>query len=163
MANRAQAWLVTGLMALGATVPYLAAPLANYRLVSLPQLQRIFWDPFRGKPGVPVWEPLATLDVPPQVSAPAQTVAEPLSSPQPEAVAPVGPLLEDPANALGSFHEALSRSAQRVVRISHFGDSPITGDLISGEARARFQKLYGDAGHGWILPGTPGSGTVTSG
>jgi lysophospholipase L1-like esterase len=31
----------------------------------------------------------------------------------------------------------------------------VTGDLITGEARARFQRLFGDGGHGYILPGRP--------
>lgn len=65
----------------------------------------------------------------------------------------------DEAGALNAFFSKLVRTERRepgaVTRISHFGDSPLTGDLISGEARARLQATYGDAGHGFVLPGRP--------
>ena len=158
MTARARPWLVSGLVTLAASLPYLMTPLANYRLASGPQLARFFRDPFLGKPCVPVWEPRVTLD-----SLPESTQSErasPVVKAAPEALAidldavPTGPVLEDPAGSLRPFREALEQG-QGIVRISHFGDSPITGDLISGEARARFQKGYGNAGHGWILPGRP--------
>jgi lysophospholipase L1-like esterase len=61
--------------------------------------------------------------------------------------------------ALASFYAALARTASgapgAVTRILHFGDSPVTGDLISSGARARFQTRYGDAGHGFIFAGRP--------
>jgi lysophospholipase L1-like esterase len=67
--------------------------------------------------------------------------------------------LEDYGGAMENFFAALLRTANRqpgaVTRVSHFGDSPLTGDLISGEARARFQRLYGDAGHGFLMAGKP--------
>jgi lysophospholipase L1-like esterase len=61
--------------------------------------------------------------------------------------------------ALASFYAALARTLAgepgAVTRILHFGDSPVTGDLISSGARARFQTRYGDAGHGFIFAGRP--------
>ena len=161
MARRTHPWLVSGLLALAAAVPYLSASLSRYRLVSLPQAERIFGGPFTGRPSVPVWEPLVTLEDEPGPSklAPAPAIGrraqeDPVFSLD---AVPEGPVLEDPAHALQAFHEALARSerGQGIVRISHFGDSPVTGDLISGESRARFQRIYGNAGHGWILPGRP--------
>jgi lysophospholipase L1-like esterase len=165
MDRRAQPWLVPALVVLVAAVPYFRPALANYRIASPAQLRRIFLAPFQGRPAVPVWEPLVNLESPPE---PVPTKAAGTASAQAEATLPearetqagpvfTGPLLEDPTDSLRAFHAALLRSeqGQHVVRISHFGDSPITGDLISGEARQRFQRLYGDAGHGWILPGRP--------
>ena len=165
MDRRAQPWLVSALVVLAAAVPYFRPALANYRIASPAQLRRNFLAPFQGRPAVPVWEPLVNLESLPE---PVPTKAVGTASAQAEATLPepratqagpvfTGPLLEDPTDSLRAFHEALLRSeqGQHVVRISHFGDSPITGDLISGEARQRFQRLYGDAGHGWILPGRP--------
>lgn len=67
--------------------------------------------------------------------------------------------LEDPTGALDPFFRALARTksgaAGAITRIVHFGDSPVTGDLISGGARFRFQEEFGDAGHGWIYPQAP--------
>src|SRR2546428_6554475 len=46
--------------------------------------------------------------------------------------------LSDPAHALDHFFAALQRAESRqpgaVVRIAHYGDSPTTGDLITGDA-----------------------------
>jgi len=42
-----------------------------------------------------------------------------------------------------------------LTRIVHIGDSPLAGDLISSEARSRFQKTFGDGGPGWHLPSRP--------
>lgn len=67
--------------------------------------------------------------------------------------------IEGPAEAMQGFYAALARTRAgepgAVTRIVHFGDSPVTGDLISGGARCRLQKRYGDAGHGYLLPGRP--------
>lgn len=72
----------------------------------------------------------------------------------PESVA-----LEDYGCGMNHFYEALARTEQKVpgavTRISHFGDSPISGDLISGEARTLLQQRFGDSGHGFILVSKP--------
>ena len=53
--------------------------------------------------------------------------------------------------ALDAFYEALRRTERgepgAVTRIVHYGDSPTTADLITGDARRLFQKQFGDAGH----------------
>ena len=41
------------------------------------------------------------------------------------------------------------------VRILHYGDSPTTGDLITSDARALFQKQFGDGGAGFVLIAKP--------
>lgn len=67
--------------------------------------------------------------------------------------------LEGPADAMRGFFSALARTRAgepgAVTRIVHFGDSPVTGDLISGGARRRLQERYGDGGHGYLLPDRP--------
>jgi hypothetical protein len=67
--------------------------------------------------------------------------------------------VEDPTGQLDRFFEKLERTEKgepgAVTRISHFGDSPLTGDLISGDARSRLQAAFGDAGHGFVLLGRP--------
>ncbi len=68
--------------------------------------------------------------------------------------------IEDPTgSAMTSFYAALARTLAgtpgAVTRILHFGDSPVTGDLISSGARSRLQTRFGDAGHGFIFAGRP--------
>lgn len=69
--------------------------------------------------------------------------------------------IEDPGGELARFFERLDAArrgeAGAVVRVTHFGDSPVTGDLISGEARRRMQAAFGDAGHGFLLVAPPWS------
>lgn len=68
-------------------------------------------------------------------------------------------LLEDSAGALDSFYAALWRTEKKqpdaITRIVHYGDSPTTADLITGNVRAILQSRYGDAGHGFILIDKP--------
>jgi lysophospholipase L1-like esterase len=68
-------------------------------------------------------------------------------------------LLEDASPALDHFYAALWHTEKKkpgaVTRIVHYGDSPTTADLITGDIRALLQSRYGDAGHGFILIGKP--------
>jgi lysophospholipase L1-like esterase len=63
--------------------------------------------------------------------------------------------LSDPAHALDHFFEALQRTESRepgaVTRVVHYGDSPTTADLITGDARKLLQARFGDGGHGFCL------------
>ena len=67
--------------------------------------------------------------------------------------------LSDPARSLDHFFEALYRTEIRqpgaVTRIVHYGDSPTTADLITGDARKLLQIRFGDAGHGFCLLAKP--------
>ncbi len=69
------------------------------------------------------------------------------------------PLLDDSGGVLDGFYAALRRTANRepgaITRVVHYGDSPTTADLITGDLRAILQTRYGNAGHGFILPGKP--------
>src|SRR5882672_3120396 len=67
--------------------------------------------------------------------------------------------LIDNNGALDHFYAALrdlhAGQSRRTVRIVHFGDSPTTADLITGDARELLQTRFGDAGHGFCLLGKP--------
>jgi lysophospholipase L1-like esterase len=73
---------------------------------------------------------------------------------QPDTVA-----IRDYGCGMKHFYAALAQTEQKqpgaITRIAHFGDSPISGDLISGEARTMLQDKFGDSGHGFILASKP--------
>jgi len=68
-------------------------------------------------------------------------------------------LIEDPGRVLDKFYASLAntdaRKAGAITRITHYGDSPITNDGITGTARRLLQERFGDAGHGFILIDRP--------
>lgn len=51
---------------------------------------------------------------------------------------------------LKNFFNALDKSKTKQVRIAHFGDSMIEGDLITSEIRNILQSKYGGKGVGWL-------------
>ncbi len=65
----------------------------------------------------------------------------------------------DPTHALDSFYAKLARTEAKtpgaITRITHYGDSPITNDGITGPTRRLLQEKFGDAGHGFILLDRP--------
>ncbi len=67
--------------------------------------------------------------------------------------------IEDPQQNMRRFYSGLRRleieEAQHKVRILHYGDSLITGDLLSRTVRRLLQKKFGDGGHGFVLAGRP--------
>jgi lysophospholipase L1-like esterase len=72
---------------------------------------------------------------------------------------PPSPLLDDDSHELDPFFAALWNLEQGkshgVVTILHYGDSPTTADLITGEVRAQLQARFGDAGRGYTLIARP--------
>jgi lysophospholipase L1-like esterase len=71
---------------------------------------------------------------------------------------PATPVLVDNSNNLDPFFAALYKLEQgqsSVVTILHYGDSPTTADLITGDIRARMQSRFGDAGRGYTLVAKP--------
>ncbi len=48
------------------------------------------------------------------------------------------------------FYRALDNSKNSIVRIAHFGDSGIEGDLISADIREELQSKFGGKGVGWL-------------
>jgi lysophospholipase L1-like esterase len=69
------------------------------------------------------------------------------------------PLLDDANGGLDHFYQALARTERRepgaVTRATHYGDSPTTADLITGDIREMLQTRFGDAGHGFVLIAKP--------
>ncbi len=67
--------------------------------------------------------------------------------------------VNDANNALDHFFEALERTERKqpgaLTRIVHYGDSPTTADMITGDARVLLQQRYGDGGHGFSLIAKP--------
>jgi lysophospholipase L1-like esterase len=98
---------------------------------------------------------------------PARTPLLPLRPHPPDEIVPpvhlikkeIIPLLEDADGALDHFYAALWRTERKepdaITRVTHYGDSPTTADLITGDIRAQLQAHYGDAGHGFVLLAKP--------
>src|SRR6266853_4757105 len=55
--------------------------------------------------------------------------------------------LLDPNHELDHFYESLRKG--ETIRVLHYGDSPTTADLVTGDVRALLQKQFGDAGTGF--------------
>ena len=105
----------------------------------------------------------------PVVRAPLPGVPAALAIPSPSApgfsaARAANPTLEsaylfDIPHALDHFYAALQESSEgqrdRPVRIVHYGDSPTTADLITGDARELLQQRFGDAGPGFVLIAKP--------
>ncbi len=84
----------------------------------------------------------------------------PILAPKPGAnLPPPSPVFIDDSNELDPFFAALWKLEQGkaggVVTILHYGDSPTTADLITGDIRAQLQAQFGDAGRGYTLIAKP--------
>ena len=161
------------LVAAGASMTYVAPALGRFRPIRPERALALLSSPFSGTPTVPLVVRFVREEVEPEAreerSDPPAAGGGPGAGPRPVvprrpglgAIAEDGPTVpvEDPTGQLGCFFEKLERTeageAGAVTRISHFGDSPLTGDMISGDARSRLQKAFGDAGHGFVLAGRP--------
>lgn len=71
--------------------------------------------------------------------------------------------IEDPSGkAMDAFYAALARTERKlpgaITRITHFGDSIVVSDWVTGTLRRRLQERFGDGGHGFLLlaAGWPG-------
>lgn len=87
----------------------------------------------------------------------------PARMPRPVSINPQAPFsmhgLVDPYGALTTFYASLWRTESKipgaVTRVLHYGDSPVTADSITADARASLQARFGDAGHGFVLIAKP--------
>lgn len=65
----------------------------------------------------------------------------------------------DPTGAMDAFYAALLKTERQqnggVTRVLHYGDSPVTADLITADVRNFLQQRFGDAGHGTYLIAKP--------
>ena len=72
---------------------------------------------------------------------------------------PPGSLLIDNAGSLDHFYASLASLEAHKPRaettVIHFGDSPTTADLITGDVRQQLQARFGDAGQGFNLIAKP--------
>jgi lysophospholipase L1-like esterase len=102
--------------------------------------------------------------VSPVAKIPDQPIRRTAPSPQVNAkpVHPVtasDPFLMFDQPGLDHFYQALAElqahSRATPVRIIHYGDSPTSADLITGENREQLQRTFGDAGHGFLLVAKP--------
>ncbi len=90
---------------------------------------------------------------------PAYVAAESKTESKTESATPIQQL-ENPRR-LDRFYAALTRTDLHlpgaITRASHYGDSAIGNDGITGAIRAKMQARFGDAGHGFHLLGQPNS------
>jgi len=75
---------------------------------------------------------------------------------------PISPYFIDDCHTLDPFFAALhdleqpaKPGAPEVVTVLHYGDSPTTADLITGDVRELLQTRFGDAGRGYLLAAKP--------
>lgn len=72
---------------------------------------------------------------------------------------PSDALLIDSGGALDRFYASLAKldehAANGSATVVHFGDSPTTADLITGDVRQQLQQRFGDAGPGFHLIAKP--------
>jgi len=92
------------------------------------------------------------------LNAPEETTSESISL-KPSIDECSDQLIEDPEHTMDLFNNSLKRTEAReahaITRISHYGDSPITNDGITGTVRQLLQERFGDSGHGFILIDRP--------
>jgi lysophospholipase L1-like esterase len=133
------------ILALATFIALTLAPLV------FPELKKYQW--FDPKSIPTVW------DLPiPDVAQEAYTgpTVDELRSKRLELLAPSN--LVDPNHELDPFYAALLQSGTpdaRQVRVLHYGDSPTTADIVTGDVRAMMQKEFGDAGVGFVLAARP--------
>jgi lysophospholipase L1-like esterase len=115
--------------------------------------------------GRTAWVPFEPIPVPgvPEVLAPAHppighmspALASMLAA-NPQAATD---FLNDSHHSLDHFYAALRTEDQGhgdvLVRIVHYGDSPTTADLITGDARQILQQRFGNGGPGFLLIARP--------
>jgi lysophospholipase L1-like esterase len=93
---------------------------------------------------------------PPEVIQPPLDPNAP-ATPKPATARPaLADYLYDDTGALDAFFARLDAiPTSKPVAILHYGDSPTTADLITGDIRALLQQRFGDAGHGYLLIAKP--------
>jgi lysophospholipase L1-like esterase len=96
--------------------------------------------------------------------APVAVVSRRLERVASEKLPPVSAVFADDTDSLDPFYAALWKleqgkqtqgGAAGLVTILHYGDSPTTADLITGDVRAQLQSRFGDAGRGYTLIAKP--------
>jgi lysophospholipase L1-like esterase len=177
-------WFTIALFCLLAVIPYFAPPLERFRILDFRRISTSFaaWragaidrvflqprPPLTASPNAtatagagPAANAAANQPLPPSFLTgdyagknwPVREDVQQILHEPPESVS-----IQDYGCGMNHFYAALARTEQKqpgaITRISHYGDSPISGDLISGAARTLLQQKFGDSGHGFILPSKP--------
>ena len=180
----AKTWYTIALFCLLAAVPYLVPSRERFRFISARRvsaplaawsrdaLSRVFLKPRTGAAPNPIATngaaPAPALGAAANPSLPPSLLTGDYIGKNWPVQEDVRQILAEPAEtvsiqdygcAMSHFYSALALTEQKrpgaITRISHFGDSPISGDLISGEARTMLQEKFGDSGHGWIFVAKP--------
>lgn len=139
----------------GSEFPFRTA-LAIAVTVGVLALWRVAFDHGKGFDFTAIQDALRLHWPAPPAKATARTPAQPKSSGK---LPPVSAVFADDSNNLDPLFAALRSLEQgksgRVVTILHYGDSPTTADLITGDIRAQLQHRFGDAGRGYTLIAKP--------
>jgi lysophospholipase L1-like esterase len=106
--------------------------------------------------GARLWNPAVQFHAIVDLAPPPPPIEAALRNP---VILPGSSLLDDSSCVLDHFYAALWRTEKHepgaVTRIVHYGDSPTTADLITGDIRVGLQSRYGNAGHGFLLIAKP--------
>jgi lysophospholipase L1-like esterase len=174
-------WYTIALFCLMAVAPYFVPWLGQFRILEARRITASFdaWKPgafdrvilkphptesagIHPAAGSAPGSPTANAPLPPSLLTgdyvgknwPVRDDLQQILNAPPESIA-----LQDYGCGMNHFYAALEHTEQKqsgaITRISHFGDSPISGDLISGEARTLLQDKFGDSGHGFIFIAKP--------
>ena len=174
-------WVTIAVFCLLAVIPYFAPPLERFRIFESRRITASFdaWKP--GAFDRVILKPRPTMAQNFNPASGTTPAASPANAPLPPSLLtgeyvgknwpvhddlqeilnepPESVTLQDYGCGMNHFYAALERTEQKepgaITRICHFGDSPISGDLISGEARTLLQEKFGDSGHGFILVSKP--------
>jgi lysophospholipase L1-like esterase len=132
-----------------AVLPYCFPALSRYRVLVPDSVLSLFHS--SGEATVSA----ATITAP--TPATNQTAAGQTQSTQPQPTVQPGEIEDPSGQALARFFAVMQTAETNggQVRISHYGDSPITNDGITATVRRRLQERFGDAGHGFILAAKP--------
>ena len=103
--------------------------------------------PTAAKPETPAPEPMPTLDT------------KALGARFDIAAVPLEPLRGREADIVRVREVFLRASAQRsTTRLAFWGASHVAGEFFTGQVRRLLQTRWGDAGHGFVMPGPPWKG-----
>jgi lysophospholipase L1-like esterase len=135
-----------------AALPYLIPGLERYRVLIPSTLISIFRRPAE----MPSESAPSTIA---QSAQPQTEIINQIESDKQAVEESVPGQIEDPSgHALDKFFSSLSKLESDKggrVRVSHYGDSPITNDGITSTVRQLMQLRFGDGGHGFFLIDKP--------
>src|SRR5882762_3073195 len=120
----------------------------------------IFAEVARLRGFLPVSATALSAAIPPTLAIPSPAPDSKDGSPARSASrAALAEFLFDDGGSLDGLFEALRRlesgQGSDHVEVLHYGDSPTTADLITGDVRSLLQERFGDGGYGYLLVAKP--------